>query len=169
MLHTLFQQIGIEYSRGRFNEVESAARAILTTVPDDFASLQLLALAYYRSGRKVEALEILNADSQENDQTLQADAEAGEDFLSRNGYSAAAACQLAATRQSPELALAWYDLGMIWTELGRSDRALRAFRSALAACPAHLSTLPDFGPFMSLGEPSACAADRRSPALDEDE
>jgi len=136
MLHTLFQTIGAQYSTGNLAAVESAARSILSTVPNDQASLQFLGLVYYRTGREDEAVRILDAEPPQPDGPLRFEAASDKDFLSRNGYSAVAACHVEATQPSPDLAMVWYDLGVVLSELGRPDKALHAFRSALATCPA---------------------------------
>jgi tetratricopeptide (TPR) repeat protein len=169
VLHTLFQLVGIHYSGGDFSKVESAARSILATVPNDMASLQFLGLAYFRTGRKAEAMQILDAAPPEQDCTPPLEAAPGGDFLSRNGYSAAAACQLEATQRNPDLALAWYDLGVILSDLGRTELALRAFRSALAACPSYPSAMQALGPFTAQGEAGTRTAERTSAAAEDDE
>jgi len=46
MLRMLFQLIGIHYANGNFGAIEAAVRGLFATVPNDFASLQLLGLAY---------------------------------------------------------------------------------------------------------------------------
>jgi tetratricopeptide (TPR) repeat protein len=141
MLHTLFRTVGAQYSNGNLDAVESAVRSILAMVPNDLASLQFLGLVYYRTGRKTEAIRILEAQAPQQDQALRFETAPGDDFLSRNGYSAAAACHVEATQRNRDLALAWYDLGLVLNELGRHESALRAFRSALAACPGHSNAM----------------------------
>ncbi len=173
MLHTLFQLVGIRYSCGDFNAVESTARSILETVPNNLAALQFLGLAYYRSGRKAEALQILEAEAPQQDPASRFEAEPGDDFLSRNGYSAAAACHVEATQRNRDLALAWYDLGVLLDELGRPEPALRAFQSALAACPDYgndklASAKLALGPFTPRVEAANLFAGRGSVVDDDD-
>ena len=160
MLRMLFQQIGLHYANGNFAAVESAVHSILTTVPNDLASMQFLGLIYYRTGRKAEAMKIFSASPFRKNSAPQFEPEPAGDLPDRNDYSAVAACQLAATHRNSDLALVWYDLGLTMNRLGRPDRAASAFRSALTARPAFpdavlamQSLAPEFnGPAAAEGE-----------------
>jgi len=135
MLRTLFHLIGAHYASGNYGAVESTLRSVLATVPNDPASLQLLGLVYYRTGRKAEAMDILQSMPPLAFAQTQFERSSGGNFLGRNAYSAAAACQLEATQRNPDLALAWLDLGLTFAEMGQPDRAILAFRSALLSRP----------------------------------
>ncbi len=65
---------------------------------------------------------------------------AGADFLSRNGYSAAA-CHVESTRRNPDLAQAWPDLGLELSELDLRDQGEHALRYARLAHPQALEAL----------------------------
>lgn len=135
MLRTLFQMIGAHYASGDFAAVESALRSVLAAVPNDSASLRFLGLVYYRTGRKAEAMHILRTTPSLPGTEPHSGAAAAEDFLGRHGYSAAAACHVEATQRNPDLALAWFDLGVAFGELGLPARAVAAFQAALLARP----------------------------------
>jgi tetratricopeptide (TPR) repeat protein len=168
MLHTLFRLVGVHYSCGDFGAVETTARTILATVPNDLAAQQFLGLAYYRTGRKAEAMRILDAHPPQYPCAARFEAVRDVDFLSRNGYSAAAACHVEATQRSRDLALAWYDVGRILSDLGRPEPALRAFQAALAACPGDPGAILGMGPFAPRVEPAELAS-HRAPVADEDD
>jgi tetratricopeptide (TPR) repeat protein len=132
----LFQLIGVHYANGNFAAVEAAVRSLLATVPNDLASLQFLGLVYYRTGRTQEAIRIFDSTPIARESAQRFEMESGDDSVSRNDYSAAAACRIEATHRNADLAHAWYDLGLTLNHLGRPDRAVVAFRSALIARPA---------------------------------
>jgi len=135
MLRTLFHMIGRHYANGNLGAAESSVRSVLAAVPNDPASLQFLGLVYYRTGRKAAAIDILNAApplcaSQSPLQAMRSD-----DFLGRNRYSAAAACQVEATQRNPDLAQVWLDLALTLGELDQPARAVDALQYALLAQP----------------------------------
>jgi tetratricopeptide (TPR) repeat protein len=169
MLHTLFQMVGVNYSSGNLNAVESAVRSILATVPNDLTSLQFLGLVYYRTGRKAEAMRILESEPPQPDPPSRFDAAPGVDILSRNAYSAVAACHVEATHRSSDLAMVWFDLGVVLSELGKPERALGAFRSALAACPAKPKANWVLGPIAMDLAPTVRATDLGPLPLEDDE
>ena len=55
--------------------------------------------------------------------------------------SCAAVCYQEATKRNPWLAKAWYDLGAVLLKLKKSELAIPAFRSFLAAQPASSQAL----------------------------
>ena len=121
MISTLVDLLGNFYASNDFTNVEAIARSIHASVPGDQVSLQFLGLAYYRTGRVKEAIRIF-------DKVLPRRRAAP-------GDSAAAACYRQATRRSPHLAQAWFDLGTALLELKKFDLALPAFHSSLKAQP----------------------------------
>jgi cytochrome c-type biogenesis protein CcmH/NrfG len=135
MLRVLFQMFGNYYSQGNLGSVEIIVRSILATVPGDMASLQFLGLVYYRTGRTSDAIHVFDMAAPTAQTLTPIEGPADADFLSRNGYSAAAACQLEATGRSAGLAKAWYDVGLTLVDLGHASRAVSAFRAALISRP----------------------------------
>jgi len=135
MLRVLFQMFGDYYVQGNFSGVEIITRSILSTVPGDSASLQFLGLIYYRTNRMNDAIQAFDLAAATPRTTAPIEYPADADFLARNGYSAAAACQLEATGRSAGLAKAWYDVGLTQVDLGHPRRAVSAFRAALVSRP----------------------------------
>ena len=135
MLRTLFELFSNYYSHDNFGGGEVVVRSILAAVPGDVAALQFLGLVYFRVGRTTEAIKAFDEGAPTAGPTAGFASEPTEDFLSANGYTAAAACHLEATRRSSNLAPAWFDLGLTLTTLGRPRRAIAAVRSALISRP----------------------------------
>lgn len=132
MIGALLDLLGGYYVKGHFTQVEAIARSLLSVVPDDRVSLQFLGLAYYRSGRVEQAIDVF---SQLRERRRQSSLRR---LPWRGGrparrVSPAAVCYEEATRPSADLARTWFDLGRVLDELGESDKAIAAFRSALAA------------------------------------
>jgi tetratricopeptide (TPR) repeat protein len=162
MLRLVFQLIGTHYASGNLNAVEGTVRSILAAVPNDQTALQFLGLVYYRTGRKAEAIRIFDDVPAQSDFTVPARSDSGDDFLSRNGYSATAACHVAANDHNPDLALAWYDLGLTLRELDRPKHAAGAFRCALAARPGFADATVAFNTMTPRDPAPVCAIDPRS-------
>jgi tetratricopeptide (TPR) repeat protein len=135
MLRILFQMLGDHYGQTNLRAVEIVVRSILATVPRDVSALHFLGLVYYRTNRRAAAVEVFNRAGVGPGALLAIAPGSLEDFLARNGYSAEAACQLEATRPSPGLAKAWYDVGLALAELGHPRRAVSAFRTSLVSQP----------------------------------
>ncbi len=141
MLRTLFQLFAWHYTNGNLARAEAVVRDILTVVRDDRISLQFLGLVYYRTGRVAEAIRVFEAGGPGPGLSADLASEPGDDFLSRNGYSAAAACHVESTRRNPDLAQAWHDLGLVLSELGLRDQGEHALRYARLAHPQALEAL----------------------------
>ena len=137
MLRVLFQMFGNAYVQANLGSVEAIIRSILATVPGDMASLQFLGLIYYRTGRTADAIHAFELAAPTPEKLPPIEFPADEDFLARNGYSAAAACQLEAIGRNPGLAKAWYDVGLTLANLGHPRRAVSAFRAALISRPSY--------------------------------
>ncbi len=135
MLRILFQMLGDHYGQTNLRDVEIVVRSILATVPRDVSALHFLGLVYYRTNRRAAAVDVFNRATLGPEDLLAMPPETGDDFLARNGYSAEAACHLEATRPSPGLAKAWYDVGLALAELGHPRRAVSAFRTSLVSQP----------------------------------
>jgi len=144
MISTLVDLLGNFYANNDFTHVETIARTLHASVPDDLVSLQFLGLAYYRSGRVDEAVSIFDKvlrrrktlagiDSQEATNEI-----AGDD-------SCAAVCYQEATKRNPWLAKAWYDLGAILLKLKRSELAIPAFLAAQPVSSQALQALDQVG------------------------
>lgn len=133
MISTLVDLLANFYARNDFTNFEAIARSLLNTVPNDQVSLQFLGLVYYRTGRVKDAIRIFNKVIRRR-RPAKAESEPGDTDLPSGDY-AAAACYQEATRHSPELSQAWYDLGTTLLELGKYEQAIPAFRSSLIAQP----------------------------------
>ncbi len=133
MISTLVDLLANFYARNDYANFEAIARSLLNAIPNDQVSLQFLGLVYYRTGRIKDAIRIFDKVVRRR-RPVKAETEMGDAELSEGDY-AAAACYQEATRHSPELAQAWYDLGTALLELGKYDQAIPAFRSSLIAQP----------------------------------
>lgn len=133
MISTLVDLLANFYARNDFTNFEAIARSLLNTVPNDQVSLQFLGLVYYRTGRVKDAIRTFNKVILRR-KPAKAESEAGNSSLSPGDY-AAAACYQEATRHSPELSQAWFDLGTTLLELGKYEQAIPAFRNSLMAQP----------------------------------
>jgi tetratricopeptide (TPR) repeat protein len=134
MIRTLVDLLGNFYARNDFANFEAIARSLLEAIPNDQVSLQFLGLAYYRTGRINDALQVFDRLVRRRQPDPGAPAESAEAGLALDD-SAAAVCYQEATRDRPDLARAWYDVGTTLVELGKVEQALPAFRSALTAQP----------------------------------
>jgi len=130
MLSTLVDLLGNFYVSNDLPNFEAIARSIHAAVPGDQVSLQFLGLAYYRTGRVKDAIRIFDRVVRRRKPTHELERRQGP-----RDDSATAACYREATRHCPELAQAWYDLGMVLQDLGKYEQAIPAYRSALIAQP----------------------------------
>lgn len=144
MISTLVDLLGNFYARNDFTNFEAIARSLLAAIPNDQVSLQFLGLVYYRTGRITDAIQIFEKVVRRRKPAPEAELNIGEAVLSP-GDSAAAVCYQEATRDRPDLAPAWYDLGAALLELGKHEQAIPAFRSALMAQPECAQTLLALG------------------------
>jgi Flp pilus assembly protein TadD len=133
MLHALFQLLGSHYANDDLGAVEGLLRSILATVPDDPTSMKFLGLVYYRTGRTDEAVRLFDMAARRQRSDASFETQPRDDFLSRHGYSAMAACHLEATRPDGNTARTWYDLGLALGDLGRREEADVAFLLAKSA------------------------------------
>jgi tetratricopeptide (TPR) repeat protein len=134
MISTLVDLLGNFYARNDFANFEAIARSLLNTIPNDQVSLQFLGLVYYRTGRINDAIQIFDrvVHRHQPDPATAAEPAGAGPVLDE---SAAAVCYQEATRDRPDLARAWFDVGTTLVELGKVEQALPAFRSALTAQP----------------------------------
>ncbi len=140
MIGTLVDLLGNFYANNDFTHVETIARTLHASVPDDLVSLQFLGLAYYKTGRVDEAVSIFDRVLRRRKRLAGAGSHEATNELAGNG-GCAAVCYKEATKRNPWLAKAWYDLGAILLKLKRSELAIPAFRSFLAAQPASSQAL----------------------------
>jgi tetratricopeptide (TPR) repeat protein len=138
MITTLVNLLAHFYSLDDFSNVEAIARSIQACVPADQVSLQFLGLVYYRTGRIKDALRIFD----KVDGKAPAETGEGESLPAK---TAAAVCYEEATKDSPQLARAWYDLGNALLELRKFNLAIPAFRSSLSAQPEHVPAMIAIG------------------------
>ncbi|HUW36528.1 MAG TPA: hypothetical protein VMV91_04280 [Rhodocyclaceae bacterium] len=131
MINALIDLLGNFYRAGQLTRVEAIAASILTAIPDDLVSLQFLGLVYHRTGRTREALRLFQQAADSQDRFADFHCSSDPDECSRCPYAAADACYLEA--HSPNLAEAWYELGLALRELGQPRLAASALRSALVA------------------------------------
>ncbi len=133
MISTLVDLLANFYAKNDFTNFEAIARSLLNTVPNDQVSLQFLGLVYYRTGRVKDAIRTFNKVILRR-KPVKAESVIGDASLSAGDY-AAAACYREATRHSPELSQAWFDLGTTLLELGKYEQAVPAFHNSLIAEP----------------------------------
>ena len=131
MISTLVELLGNFYANNDFTNFEAVSRGLLAAIPNDTVSLQFLGLVYYRTGRINDAIRLFDKVVP----TLKNPAEKPRVDSPVDGDSAVAECYQEATRQSHDLAQAWYDLGLALVDLNKHEQAIPAFRSALTARP----------------------------------
>jgi len=139
MLTTLVNLLGHFYAVNDFGNVEAIARSIHSAVPSDQVSLQFLGLVYYRTGRVKDAVLIFDKVRGKRKPFRSSGSAAPP------AKTAAAACYEEATKDNPELARAWYDLGTALIELRKYDLAIPAFQSSLSAQPKHAPAMLAIG------------------------
>jgi tetratricopeptide (TPR) repeat protein len=149
MISTLIDLLGNFYARNDFTNFEAIARSLLATIPGDQVSLQFLGLVYYRTGRIQDAIKVFDkvVRRRKSAATPRAEPKKGNagDADPSLGDSAAVVCYREATRNSPHLGQAWYDLGTVLLEVGKHEQAIAAFRSALITQPALTSAMLAMG------------------------
>jgi len=153
MIRTLVELLGNFYARSDFANFEAIARSLLSAIPNDQVSMYFLGLVYYRTGRVNDAIRIFDRVVRRRHEAPADGAEAGEPAPA----SAAAVCYQEATRESPDLARAWYDVGTTLVELGKVEQALPAFQSALSAQPESAQTMLAIGQTALRAGDLACA------------
>ncbi len=139
MISTLVDLLGNFYVNNDLTHFETIARTLHASVPDDLVSLQFLGLACYRTGRVDEAVSIFNKVLRRRKTLADAASKATNDIA--GDETCAAICYREATKRNPWLAKAWYDLGAALLKLKKSELAISAFRSFLAAQPASSQAL----------------------------
>lgn len=142
MITTLVNLLGHFYVINDLGNLEAIARSIHAAVPADNVSLQFLGLVYYRTGRIGDAIEVFDRLDAKDGVDADAEEDAARMLPAR---SAADACYEEATKESPELARAWYDIGTVLLELRRFRLAIPAFRSSLSAQPEHVPAMLAIG------------------------
>ena len=134
MISTLIELLGNFYARNDYINFEAIARSLLSIIPNDQVSLQFLGLVYYRTGRINDAIRIFDKVVRRRKPVPVIESGKRNTHLSHVD-SATAACYQEATRQNPEMAQAWHDLGMALLDLKKYEQAIAAFRNALIAQP----------------------------------
>jgi cytochrome c-type biogenesis protein CcmH/NrfG len=136
MISTLVDLLGTFYANQDLANVEVIARSLDSAIPDNLVSLQFLGLVCYRTARVTDAVRFFDRALRRRKPSPDAspsEIQAGHEFEG----SAAAVCYREATRHSPSLAGAWYDIGTLLLELKRFELAIPAFGNALKAQPSH--------------------------------
>lgn len=144
MIGTLVELLNNYYQSGDLTHVEVIAQTIRAAIPDDVIALQVLGLAYLRTGRTSDAVRLFrNADRKARQMT------GIESMVDGCGESrtelAASACYREATRKHSGFGGLWYDLGIALVSLKRPKQAIWAFRTALVANPAFPNALMALG------------------------
>jgi tetratricopeptide (TPR) repeat protein len=128
MIDALFDLFGTFHQRGDLAQAEAIARSIRQAIPDDCVSLQFLGLAFYRTGRREQAIKAFKAAAAcAHDRGGRAHAD--------NTLYAATQCLRAARGHGLALSGVWYDLGLVLFRLRRYPQAIGAFQAALAGRP----------------------------------
>ncbi|MFZ2628962.1 MAG: tetratricopeptide repeat protein [Rugosibacter sp.] len=142
MIGALVELLNNSYQSGNLAHVEVIARTLCAAIPDDVVSLQILGLAYLKTGRTADALKLFRKADRKNRHTpdIEPLADGGTQL-----ESAATACYREATRKHAGLGRLWYDLGIALLSLKRPRQSIWAFRAALAARPAFPAALMALG------------------------
>lgn len=136
MISTLVELLGNFYANNDFSHFETIARTIHAAVPDDPVSLQFLGLVFYRTGRVSEAISVFDQVQGQGVAFAGMPAKVSADKVDEAaGRPCAAVCYQEATKRNPFLAKVWYDLGAVLMQLKKSELAIPAFRSYIAAQP----------------------------------
>ena len=153
MIGALVELLNNYYQSGDLTHVEVIARTLRAAIPDDVISLQILGLAYLKTGRTADALRLFRKAERKNQQTPNTEPVNDENTPLE---SAASACYREATRKHMGFGRLWYDLGMALLSLKRPKQSIWAFRAALVArpvFPAALTALASAG--LQIGDYSA--------------
>lgn len=135
MIRMLVDLLGNFYAINDFAHVETVARTIQASVPNDLVSLQFLGLVYYRTGRVNEAVSVFDRVIRRRKTSALVAPKATANGIADDDRCAAV-CYQEATKRNPLLAKAWFDLGAVLLKLKKPELAMPAFRSYLAAQPA---------------------------------
>ena len=128
MIDALFDLFGTFHQRGDLAQAEAIARSIRQAIPDDCVSLQFLGLAWYRTGRRDEAIKAFKA-------VAACHHDRGGSVHVDRRLHAATQCLRAARGNGPTLPGVWYDLGLALFRLRRFQQAIDAFQTALSGRP----------------------------------
>jgi tetratricopeptide (TPR) repeat protein len=134
MIRTLLELLGNFYASNDLNNFEAIARNIHSTVPGDLVSLQFLGLAYYRTGRIADAIRIFDKATHRKNATRAHLTENPADEQPVDEPKATLSC-LESSRNNPDMAQVWFDLGTALQELGKHEQAIAAFQTAIASRP----------------------------------
>ena len=134
MIGALIELLSNYYQTGDWAHVEVIARTIRAAIPDDVVSLQVLGLAYLKTGRTSDAIRLFRRADRDARQTP------GHESAADGGNKiqievAASACYREATRKDSGFGGIWYDLGVALVRLKRPKQAIWAFQTALLAQP----------------------------------
>jgi cytochrome c-type biogenesis protein CcmH/NrfG len=126
VIPALLDLLATFYQAGNLDQVETVARSMLATIPDDIVSLQFLGLALYQTGRFDDAYrafkQVATRFNEQPGATRPTDCE-----------PAAAASYRAAIRADSGLAEGWWQIARVLAKLGFRAAAGRAYQAALAA------------------------------------
>lgn len=127
MIRTLVDLLGTFYASNDLSNFEVIARSIYSSVPGETVSLQFLGLAYQRTGRINDAINLFNKAVRQPKplaplipeiQNINVDTSFAE-----------------ATKNNSNLAQVLYDLGTALQNTGNNEEAIRAFQIAIKTQP----------------------------------
>ena len=139
MISALMELMHHTCQSGDFTLLATVARTLLDAVPDDIVSAQVLAVAYLKTGRQGEAMQLF--------ERLRSRLPALKRRNAANAslQSAQAVCLSEATDRNPDYAGTWRTLAGELMQLGRNDEAVAMLRLAIAARPDDLESLRELG------------------------
>ena len=135
MISALVELLGNYYASKDLINFEIVARSLQHTIPGDMISLHFLGLAYYRTGRVKEAIRVFENTVRLRPFRTNATTSMQGTAIPKGKQSATEVCYLEATRDTPGLAEAWFDLGKALQDLGKTAQAVPAFKNASVARP----------------------------------
>lgn len=144
MISALMELLSNYYLSGDLTQVEMITRTIHAVIPDDVIAIQILGLAYLRSGRTSDALRLFQQADQEYPQSPVAKSIANGTTESQIEL-ASSVLYREATRKHSGFGKLWYDLGTALITLKRPKQSIWALRTALEARPAFPDALLALG------------------------
>ncbi len=134
MIQAMVQLLGNFYASNDLSNFEVIARSLHSSVPGESVSLLFIGLAYYRRGQIDEAIGIFNQAANRPPLTRTTSPKTTSD-KSNDRKSPTITSFIEATRNKPDLAQIWYDLGSSLQDVGHNEGASFAFQIAITANP----------------------------------
>lgn len=128
MISALIDLLGQFYQIGDVPQMETIARSMLASIPDDLVALQFLGLALYQMGRLDSARRVFSrvADKFEKQPSSAFPVATVIEPASNASYREA-------TRPGSMLAEGWYRIGLALNRFGFDKSAIHAFQAAITA------------------------------------